>query len=182
MTSTRRDPNAAPRAASLVVMLAAVLYAHAAGTVEVDAAAPGFVLPQLQAEAPLNLEQHRGRVILLDFWASWCGPCRESLPEYQKLRDEFAREDFEVIAVNLDENEADARDFLEQHPLQFPLPRDAEGNTAKAYALVGMPTSYLIDRDGVVRSRHSGFKMKDVAPLRVRIQALIAEKHSHAAP
>ena len=98
------------------------------------------------------------------------------MPQYQKLWDEFAREDFEVLAVNLDEDKGDALAFLKRYPLKFLLVRDAEGAVATAYALKGMPSSYLIDRQGVLRSRHVGFKMKDLAPLRSKIQELVAEK------
>lgn len=144
--------------------------------VEKNSAAPDFSLPLLAGEHTIELADYRGRVVLLDFWASWCGPCRQSLPEYQKLRDEFPRADFEVIAITVDEDAADALKFLERQPLQFPLPHDPEGRVAAAYQLLGMPTSYLIDRRGMVHSRHSGFTMKDVAPLRAQIRNLIGEQ------
>ncbi len=144
--------------------------------VELATPAPAIALPQLQSDQQVTLASLRGRVVLVDFWASWCGPCVESLPQYQKLWDEFAREDFEVLAVNLDEDKGDALAFLKRHPLKFLLVRDAEGAVATAYALKGMPSSYLIDREGVLRSRHVGFNLKDLAPLRSKIQELVAEK------
>ncbi len=144
--------------------------------VELATPAPAIALPQLQSDQQVTLASLRGKVVLVDFWASWCGPCVESLPQYQKLRDEFAREDFEVLAVNLDEDKGDALAFLKRFPLKFLLVRDAEGVVATAYALKGMPSSYLIDRAGVLRSHHVGFKLQDLAPLRSKIQELVAEK------
>lgn len=154
----------------------ALLAGQSLAALEVSKPAPPISLPELKSDQILSLESLRGRVVLLDFWASWCGPCRESLPLYQQLRDEFPRADFEVLAVNLDEEKDDALAFLKRFSLQFPLVRDAKGDVATAYALKGMPSSYLIDRSGVLRSRHVGFQTKDIAPLRSSIQALIAEK------
>ncbi len=153
----------------------ALLSVIASAAVNQGTAAPDFELPLLDSRDKLRLRDYRGRVVLLDFWASWCGPCRQSLPEYQKLREEFPRKDFEVIAITVDEDAADALKFLERHALRFPLPHDPQGKVAGAYQPLGMPTSYLIDRNGVVRSRHSGFNMEDVAPLRAHIEQLVAE-------
>lgn len=157
-------------------VLAGILAGPDAYTAEVDKPAPAIALPQLQSEQMLTLASLQGRVVLLDFWASWCGPCRQSLPEYQKLRDEFSRDDFEVLAVSVDEERDDALAFLKKFPLQFPLLLDAGSEVARAYGLKGMPSSYLIDRHGVLRSSHVGFQIKDIALLRSRIQQLVAEK------
>ena len=160
--------------------LALLLPAMLGGTVfaaEPGKPAPAVTLPELQSGQPFELAALRGRVVLLDFWASWCGPCRESLPLYQKLRDEFPRADFEVVAVNVDEDKQDALAFLERIPLQFMLLYDDGGKVAASYALKGMPSSYLIDRDGNVASRHVGFQRKDLAPLREHIMRLIGARH-----
>jgi peroxiredoxin len=159
-----------------LAMLAGGVISFAAAAAEVSAPAPAFSLPRLQAEGTVTLQEQRGRVVLLDFWASWCGPCRESLPQYQKLYDEFPRADFEVVAVSLDEDIEEALDFLKQYPLRYLVLHDPEGGVATAYALKGMPSSYLIDRKGVLRDQHVGFQMKDLAPLRAKIAELIAEK------
>ncbi len=177
MPAARRPPRRqTPLLARVLGAALACLQAAALPAVEKNTAAPDFSLPLLASERTIDLADYRGRVVLLDFWASWCGPCRQSLPEYQKLRDEFPREDFEVIAITVDEDAADALKFLERHALQFPLPHDPEGRVAAAYQLLGMPTSYLIDRHGIVHSRHSGFTLKDVAPLRALIRDLIEEQ------
>jgi thiol-disulfide isomerase/thioredoxin len=159
-----------------LVLIAVSAFPFSVMAAETSAPAPAIALPLLQSKEILRLEDLRGRVVLLDFWASWCGPCRESLPQYQKLRDEYTRADFEVLAVSLDEDIEEALGFLKQVPLQFPLLHDPEGKVASAYALKGMPSSYLIDRNGILRSQHVGFQMRDLPSLRAKIAQLIAEK------
>jgi thiol-disulfide isomerase/thioredoxin len=171
---TRLLPATKRWTAAFALIAAVCGHAFAA---EAGKPAPAVALPELQSGQPFELAALRGRVVLLDFWASWCGPCRESLPLYQKLRDEFPRTDFEVVAVNVDDEKQDALAFLERIPLQFPLLHDEGGKVAAAYALKGMPSSYLIDRDGNVASRHVGFQRKDLAPLREHIVRLIGEAH-----
>ncbi len=179
MTTTMKNTGGmqTPRNRILIlVLIAASLLPLIAIAEETSKPAPAFTLPLLQSKETLRLEDLRGRVVLLDFWASWCGPCLESLPQYQKLRNGYNRADFEVLAVSLDEDIEDALGFLKQVPLQFPLLHDPEGKVASAYALKGMPSSYLIDRNGILRSQHIGFQMKDLPPLRAKIEQLIAEK------
>ena len=167
------------RIAALSVAAAAMLAAAPGFAVDPGATAPDFRLPQLGKDAALGLADMRGKVVLVDFWASWCGPCRESLPQYQKLYTELSRSDFEIVAVNLDEELADAKKFLAAHPVTYPIVLDPAGEVPKAYGLIGMPTSYLVDRNGVVRLRNQSFKPQDIDTLRVEIGKL-AKESPHA--
>lgn len=141
---------------------------------EVGAPAPALSGPALTGDAQIDLSELRGRVVLVDFWASWCAPCLKSLPAYESLRAEFARADFEIVAVNVDEDPADARAFLSKVALTFPLLRD-DGSLAAAWAPKTMPTSYLVDRDGRIAHRHLGWREGDLDALRTQVQALIGE-------
>ncbi len=167
------------RIAALSVAAAATLAAAPGFAVDPGATAPDFRLPQLGKDTTLHLADMRGKVVLVDFWASWCGPCRESLPQYQKLYTELSRSDFEIVAVNLDEELADAKKFLAAHPVTYPVVLDPAGEVPKAYDLIGMPTSYLVDRNGVVRLRNQSFKPQDIDTLRTAISKL-AKESPHA--
>ncbi len=149
--------------------------ATTAQAVEIGARAPAFALPALGSDAHVSLDQLKGKVVFVDFWASWCGPCRQSLPQYEKLRVELAHEDFSIVAINLDEEAADATAFLKQHPVNYTVLRDPAGDVPKAFGLVGMPTSYLIDRDGIVRATHTGFTPEDIDKLRGEIHGLLGK-------
>jgi thiol-disulfide isomerase/thioredoxin len=143
--------------------LAALLIASLAAAVPARAA----------AEAPVDLEALRGKVVYLDFWASWCGPCRESFPWMNELEHKIGREDFVVVGVNVDQERADAERFLATTPAAFRIAYDPDGALPERFQVRGMPTSVLIGRDGKVLFTHEGFRLKDRAALEKRIRALL---------
>jgi thiol-disulfide isomerase/thioredoxin len=157
-----------------VLFLSLPLWAVAAG-VTVGQVAPAVSLPDLKGSGQISLAELRGKVVYLDFWASWCGPCRVSFPQLEQLRVELGPDQFEVLAINVDEVESDALQFLLEMPVTYPVVRDAEGVTPKAYGILGMPTGYLIDREGVVRDIHQGYRKSDGADLRAAIVKLLGE-------
>lgn len=145
--------------------------------VQVGQPAPQISLPLLAAETSdvLSLDSLRGKVVYLDFWASWCGPCRLSFPQLESLRQELGPRGFEVLAVNVDEFAPDALRFLEDLSVSYPLVRDGSGETPALYGILGMPTGFLIDRAGTVRLIHQGYRKSDGAALREEIIALLGE-------
>jgi len=153
----------------LLLITALPLLAHA------DNMAPNFTLPTQQG-SEITLSDLKGKVVYLDFWASWCGPCRRSFPWMNQLHKESDPEQFQIIAINLDSEEALAKKFLSNLPADFIVAFDPNGDTAKAYQLPGMPTSYLIDRDGRVISRHIGFLERDSKKIEQQIQQLLDKK------
>jgi thiol-disulfide isomerase/thioredoxin len=167
--SMRKTPH-------LVLLLAvscAALVAAPAHAVEEGELAPEWSAPALAGGAPVSLSAARGKVVYLDFWASWCAPCRTALPALENLRREFPAESFEVLAVNVDREPEAARRFLARSPIGYPSASDPEGHIPARFGVETMPTSYLIDRKGVVRYVHRGFERKDVATLRARIAELV---------
>mgnify|MGYP001303174872 CR=1 FL=1 len=138
--------------------------------------APDFKLPYLTQKGNTSLSAYRGKVVYVDFWASWCGPCRKSLPFLDGVRKDLKGKGFEVLAINLDEDVKAAREFLKQYPVSYPTLHDADGNTPDAFGLRGMPTSYLIDRQGKIRVIHQGFKPSDSQKIRAEITALVSAK------
>jgi len=153
-------------------ILALLVCVDPARAIDVGATAPDFTLPTLGVMGPVKLSSLRGKIVLVDFWASWCAPCREAMPQYEKLYYQARHDDFEIVAVNLDELREDAVDFLAVHPVTFPVALDPAGSVPPTFGLVGMPSSYLLDRNGVVRLRYQGFKAKDLKALREQIHKL----------
>lgn len=136
---------------------------------------PSFKARTIDDGKNLALEDYRGKVVLLDFWASWCPPCLKSFPKYDALRREIGTADFEIVAINVDENTDDARKFLSKHPVSFPIAKDPKGVLPGVFGVKAMPTSYLIDKNGVVRHVHAAFRDGDIEKLRVEIEKLIAK-------
>jgi len=164
-----------PRILSIFVMFVASASAQAAVETVVGKPAPAFELPVFGSESRhVALESLRGKVVLLDFWASWCGPCRQSFPLYEKLHGELPAQDFALLAINLDEMAEGPAAFLFEHPVSYTSLADPAGEVAKKFGLIGMPTSFVIDRDGIVHSRHTGFKPQDIDAVRGEIRELIA--------
>jgi len=117
----------------------------------------------------IKLSSLKGKVVYVDFWASWCPPCRESLPWMDKLQYQYEDLGLVVIGINLDSDKRDARKFLKKMPISFTIAYDPDGHIADAYEVDVMPTSYLIDRDGNLIDTHLGFNPKDVKPLEAKI-------------
>jgi thiol-disulfide isomerase/thioredoxin len=127
-----------------------------------------------RAADPVDLAALRGKVVYLDFWASWCGPCRQSFPWMNELQRKLGGDDFVVLAVNLDQERADADRFLSAVPADFRIAYDPDGVLPERYQVRGMPTSVLLDRDGKVVFTHEGFRLKDREMLETRIRAALA--------
>lgn len=125
------------------------------------------------ADGEFNLAEHRGKVVYLDFWASWCKPCLKSFPWMQELQTTYKSQGLEVVAVNLDKNRELADAFLKKIKVDFIVAFDQQGSTASTYELRGMPTSYLIGRDGKIYATHIGFRDSDRAKLEQAVQQLL---------
>ncbi len=134
-----------------------------------------LVMP-VHADSPLDLTGLSGRVVYLDFWASWCGPCRQSFPWMETMKSSYEGQGLRIVAVNLDKDRADADKFLNQFHPTFDVRFDPKGELAEFYKVQGMPSSVLIDRHGVARFTHVGFRPIDGAVYEAQVRELLAEK------
>jgi thiol-disulfide isomerase/thioredoxin len=139
---------------AVVAALAAITHAHAAG-LKVGDVFPELGQFGLAGELPKDL---KGKIVLIDFWASWCAPCKESFPTMNDLQKRYGPQGLIIIAVNVDENSSDMVDFLKQHNAKFAVVRDGARKLVDKVAISTMPTSFLIDSNGKVRFTHNGFR------------------------
>jgi thiol-disulfide isomerase/thioredoxin len=135
------------------------LTSRPAGAVGVGHRAPDFELPGTAGAVALN--RLRGKVVYVDFWASWCGPCKHSFPWLNAMDARYRALGLEIVGINVDTRRTDAERFLADVPARFTLAFDARGDTPGRYAAKGMPTSFLIDREGTVVATHVGFRVED---------------------
>lgn len=146
-----------------------------AGSVSAAELAPDFVGLDIHDEKPLRLSDFKGKVVFLDFWASWCPPCLLSLPAYDKMRAEISSIDFEIIAINVDEDPEDGIFFLEDHPVSYPVLKDPVGDIGKPYKVRSLPVSFLLDRDGNIVQSYRSFSLGDEEEIKAEIEALIQD-------
>jgi cytochrome c biogenesis protein CcmG/thiol:disulfide interchange protein DsbE len=128
------------------------------------------------AAAPIDVSEFRGRVLYLDFWASWCAPCQQSFPWMQAMKDAYGAQGLSVVAMNLDQHRSDAERFLARFHPNFDVRFDPQGEAAERFKVQGMPTSVIIDRGGVVRFAHIGFRPVDRAIYESELRELLAGK------
>jgi len=142
--------------------------------------------PQIEVQTRdgkrVRLADFRGQVVLVDFWASWCGPCKTSFPALDALYRELHPRGLAVLAVNVDERRDDAEEFLRSRSPQMLIAFDPKGRAPEAFGVDAMPSSYLIDRQGRIRFVHTGFPSGTAAAYRREIEVLLAEAGPDAKP
>ena len=137
--------------------------------------APDFTLDS-RAGKPLSLAQYKGQVVMLNFWASWCVPCKQEMPLLETIQKTYGKRGFTLIGVNVEPDSKAANAVLEKIPVSFPVVYDRESKVSKAYDVSGMPSSVFIDRKGQVRMLHRGYKPGDENEYMNQIRALVMER------
>ena len=159
-----------------VAALVAALVAAPVAATEAGQPAPAFALPSAKGDT-FVLERMRGKVVYVDFWASWCGPCRRSFPWMNEMQQKYGARGLVIVGVNVDKKRSDADRFLAQIPASFAIVFDEAGATPSAYGVKGMPSSYVIDARGNVTFVERGFLDESRAVLEQKIaDALAAAK------
>jgi thiol-disulfide isomerase/thioredoxin len=158
----------------LMACLVSLMCVSLAGAAAVKGPAPNFTLKSMDGKN-LKLSEMTGNVVLINFWASWCGPCREEMPLLNALHKKYAPLGFTVLGVNVEEQLDGARGFLSNVPVDFPILLDNENKVSKQYKVVAMPTTVVVDRDGNMRYLHEGYKPGDEKKYRQMVKKLVRE-------
>lgn len=159
---------------SLAVLAAATCLALPSQALEAGQAAPEFKLDGLKG--PVSSGELKGKVTYVDFWASWCGPCKQSFPWLNEMQAKYGAKGFQVVGINLDKKRDDADKFLAETPASFTIAFDASGDSPKRFQIKGMPSSVLIGPDGKVIAAHNGFREEERKELEERIAKALAAK------
>ncbi|MCP4877587.1 MAG: TlpA family protein disulfide reductase [Gammaproteobacteria bacterium] len=158
----------------LLACLLSFTTANLAHAATVKGPAPNFTLKSLTGKN-LKLSEMTGNVVLINFWASWCGPCREEMPLLNALHKKYEALGFTVIGINVEEDTRNARGFLKNFPVDFPILLDKNNKVSKQYEVVAMPTTVVVDRDGNMRYLHKGYKSGDEDKYRKMVKKLVRE-------
>ena len=160
----RAMPRSVPRATRVAAVLLAPFMGATAPAVAgvqplaVGSAAPAFQLPALDGKGlPLSVTALRGKVVLLNFWASWCGPCRKEMPILEQINRQYGKRGVVVVGVNVEPDRSAALAWLKETPVGFPILSDADSKTSAAYHVEGMPNTVILDRKGNVRYVHRSY-------------------------
>jgi len=164
-------------ATAIVTALAAALLVAVPGT-EAGTGSSGPA-PQFSLDArggsKISLTQYKGQVVMLNFWASWCGPCRQEMPLLENIYKKYNKMGFTMIGVNVEPDSKAAEGFLKQTPVSFPVIYDKDSTVSKAYDVSGMPSTVIIDRKGNIRVLHRGYKPGDENEYLDSIRSLVRE-------
>lgn len=157
------------RAAALTATLVVSSMVGASSSV-----APSFTLPSRSGDM-VSLEQLKGQVVMINFWASWCGPCRQEMPLLDQMHKRYSSLGFTLLGVNVEANTKDAERWLAETPVSFPVLFDKDSKVSQMYQVSAMPSTVFIDRKGHVRYLHRGYKPGDESEYLNQIRALLKE-------
>ena len=157
-----------------LVLIASLLMTNPAWSASTSGPAPNFTLKSLSGKN-LKLSELAGNVVLINFWASWCGPCLQEMPLLNAIHKKYEPLGFTVLGVNVEENSDNARAFLAERGVDFPVLLDTKNQVSKMYDVVAMPTTVVVDRDGNMRFLHKGYKAGDEKQYRSMVKKLIRE-------
>lgn len=153
----------------------ALILTTPASNAQIGKKAVEFTLPAVNGET-IALQSLRGKTVLLNFWATWCGPCREELPELARLQEKYRQRGLAVVAVTVDNELENVNSFLKKYDIKLQALWDKRKKTAGAYAVEKMPSSYLIDRNGIIRFIHRGYSPEELKRMEIEIDELLDKR------
>jgi thiol-disulfide isomerase/thioredoxin len=166
--------NLSGRRITLLMLLAGLSLPALAAPAAPVSPAPAFELPSLNGKA-VNLSQYKGQVVMINFWASWCAPCRQEMPLLEQMYKKYQPLGFTLLGINVEPDSAKAVEWLKATPVTFPILLDTQSQVSKLYAVQGMPNTVIVDRKGNLRWVHRGYKPGDENEYLDQIRTLIRE-------
>jgi len=173
MHRTQRSPSLVPGAAIIAAVMF-VAFAGLAARAAEPAPAPDFTLPAMDG-SELRLSELKGQVVMVNFWATWCGPCRQEMPLLQQLQAKYEPLGFTLVGINVEPDSAGALTWLQKAPVTFPILFDRQNEVAERFGVQGMPSSVFIDRAGKVRHVHRGYQPGDESKYADMVRSLVKE-------
>jgi peroxiredoxin len=159
---------------SRLPLLLVLAVGSASAAVQLSSNAPDFTLKSV-AGANLRLAEQRGNVVMVNFWATWCGPCRQEMPHLNRIYDKYKSSGFTLLGVNIDDDPRAARELATKLGVKFPVLLDTDKKVSKAYDMSAMPATLLIDRDGRIRHIHRGYRDGVEATYEEQVRRLLKE-------
>ena len=173
MHSTRSSPSLV-HGTAIIAAVILVAFARPAARAAEPAPAPDFALPAMDG-SELRLSELKGQVVMVNFWATWCGPCRQEMPLLQQLQAKYEPLGFTLVGINVEPDSAGARTWLQKAPVTFPILFDRQNAVAERFGVQGMPSSVFIDRAGNVRHVHRGYQPGDESKYADMVRNLVKE-------
>jgi len=158
----------------LLSLACTMAFSNAGAATAASGPAPNFTLKSLSGKN-MKLSELTGNVVLINFWASWCGPCLQEMPLLNAIHKKYEPLGFTVLGINVEENSDNARAFLADRPVDFPVLLDTSNKVSKLFDVVAMPTTVVVDRDGKMRFLHKGYKAGDEKEYRKMVKKLVRE-------
>jgi peroxiredoxin len=158
----------------LIASLFALVCAPQANALDAGAKMPEIGLKDLSGKQ-VDVASLAGKVVIIDFWATWCAPCREELPELEKFYKKYGGKGLAIVGVSVDKEPDNIKSFLEKLKVTFPVVHDAGHAVSGKYGPPRMPSSYIVDKKGIVRYVHGGYRASDAAEFEKQIQELLAK-------
>jgi peroxiredoxin len=159
---------------SITVLLVGGIFGSLAVAGSLSGPAPSFSLESRDGET-VTLAELKGNVVMINFWATWCGPCRQEMPHLEALHQRYSSLGFTLLGVNVEDNRTGADKYLAETPVSFPILFDPQSSVSELYDVVAMPSTVLVARDGTMRFIHHGYKPGYEAEYQTQIRALLRE-------
>ena len=156
------------------IIASGVLISSLAGASTIEGIAPDFTLKSKSGEN-LKLSEFRGEVVMINFWASWCGPCRQEMPILEAMYDRYKELGFTILGVNVEKNSKNADKLLKSIPVSFPILYDNKNQVSELYDVIAMPSTILVDRDGNMRYLHRGYEKGYEIEYEEQVRGLLRE-------